>query len=152
MTRRLAAVGTVVLSATLVAAQPSWHPAVGDGTAYILSTGNGPLSRIYQTNDAGGTWTLQFQNDDPRAFADADRGIAISDSVDGQFVLLVTANAGVTWARVPAERLPPRARSRTWTSPASVRRPAAAGTSSPCRDETGRSTRTRRSTCRTGSG
>src|SRR5882724_13140831 len=37
-------------------------------TAYVLSIGNGPASRIYKTTDAGTTWTLQFKNDDPKAF------------------------------------------------------------------------------------
>ena len=58
-------------------------------------------------------WTLQFANTDPKvfldamAFRDADHGFAFSDSVDGQFVILATANGGTTWNRVPANRLPP---------------------------------------------
>jgi photosystem II stability/assembly factor-like uncharacterized protein len=35
------------------------------------------------------------------------RGVAVSDSVDGRFVLLLTANGGDTWTPVPAEGLPP---------------------------------------------
>ena len=38
--------------------------AVDAETAYILSIGNGPASRIYKTTDAGKTWKLQFKNDD----------------------------------------------------------------------------------------
>jgi photosystem II stability/assembly factor-like uncharacterized protein len=87
--------------------------AMSDRVAYILSIGNGPASRIYKTTDGGQTWTVQFQNDDPKAFFDAmafwdeQRGIAISDSVDGRFVILRTADGGATWTRVPAGALPP---------------------------------------------
>ena len=41
------------------------------------------------------------------AFWDADHGIAVSDSVDGAFVIITTDNGGRTWTRVPADRLPP---------------------------------------------
>lgn len=87
--------------------------AVGERVAYVLSIGSGPLSRIYKTTDAGATWTLQFTNEDPDAFFDAmafwdaDRGIAVSDSVKGQFVIITTDNGGRTWTRVPAKNLPP---------------------------------------------
>jgi photosystem II stability/assembly factor-like uncharacterized protein len=86
--------------------------AVDERTAYVLSIGEGPASRIFKTTDAGRTWQRQFQNEDPRAFFDAmafsdrDHGVAISDSVDGRFVMLLTSNGGGTWARVPADRLP----------------------------------------------
>ena len=62
--------------------------AIDAQTAYVLSIGNGPASRIYKTTDAGATWTLQFKNDDRRAFFDAmsfwdrDHGIVIGDSID----------------------------------------------------------------------
>jgi len=81
-------------------------------TAYALSIGQGPASRIYKTTDAGEHWTLQFTNDDPKAFYDAmafwndDRGLAISDSVEGRFVILMTRDGGAHWTRVPAETLP----------------------------------------------
>jgi photosystem II stability/assembly factor-like uncharacterized protein len=87
--------------------------AVSDDTAYALSIGNGEASRIYKTSDAGKTWTLQFTNTDPKAFFDAmafwdaERGIAFSDSVDGQLVILRTDNGGGAWTRVPAAGLPP---------------------------------------------
>lgn len=59
------------------------------------------------------TWTLQFQNDDPRGFFDAmafwnaKHGIVAGDSVDLKFYLLTTVDGGQHWARVPAPRLPP---------------------------------------------
>ena len=85
--------------------------AVSETTAYILSIGSGPASRIYKTSDAGAHWTLQFTNDDPKAFFDAmafwdaEHGLAVSDSVDGAFVILSTRD-GTTWTRVPQDRLP----------------------------------------------
>ena len=82
-------------------------------TAYVLSIGNGPTSRIYKTTDAGKTWNLQFKNEDPKAFLDAmtfwdaNHGIVFGDSVDKQFYVLTTADGGRTWARVPTANLPP---------------------------------------------
>src|ERR1700730_5831576 len=82
-------------------------------TAYVLSIGNGPASRIYKTTDAGATWMLQFRNDDPRAFYDAmsfwdaNHGIVIGDSIDRQFCLMTTEDGGQHWARVAASALPP---------------------------------------------
>lgn len=87
--------------------------AIDAQTAYILSIGNGPASRIYKTTDAGKTWKLQFKNDDEKAFLDAmsfwdaDHGVAFGDSINKQFYILTTANGGNTWSRVPTENLPP---------------------------------------------
>jgi photosystem II stability/assembly factor-like uncharacterized protein len=87
--------------------------AVSDSTAWVLSIGPGEASRIYKTVDAGAHWTEQFVNHDPKAFLDAmafwdaNRGVAVSDSVDGRFVILVTRNGGSTWSRVPLDALPP---------------------------------------------
>ena len=87
--------------------------AFSGSTAYVLSIGNGELSRIYKTTDGGKTWALQLANKDPKIFLDAmafwseERGIAFSDSVDNQFVIFSTANGGRTWERIPADRLPP---------------------------------------------
>ena len=87
--------------------------AVDARTAYILSIGQADQSRIYKTTDAGATWTLQFTNDEPRAFYDAmafwdaDHGLAVSDSVDNVFVIVRTEDGGRTWTRVPAAGLPP---------------------------------------------
>lgn len=87
--------------------------AIDEKTAYLLSIGNGPASRIYKTIDGGGNWNLQFRNDDPKAFLDAmsfwdaNHGIVIGDSVDGQFYILTTSNGGAKWSRVPVSALPP---------------------------------------------
>jgi photosystem II stability/assembly factor-like uncharacterized protein len=87
--------------------------AVDANNAYILSIGDGPASRIYKTSDAGKTWTLQFKNEDPKAFLDAmsfwdaKHGLVFGDSVDKQFYILTTADGGQTWSRVPPANLPP---------------------------------------------
>lgn len=87
--------------------------AIDARTAYVLSIGNGPLSRIYKTTDGGANWTLQFKNDDLKAFYDsmsfwdANHGIVIGDSIDGQFCIMTTENGGRIWKRVPARALPP---------------------------------------------
>src|SRR5690349_24562544 len=39
--------------------------ALDSTTAFVLSIGNGPQSRIYKTVDGGATWQAQFTNDDP---------------------------------------------------------------------------------------
>lgn len=85
--------------------------AVSADTAYLLSAGNGDLSRIYKTHDGGVTWTPQFVNRDSAAFFDcfafwdSRRGVAFSDAVNGEFVVLVTSD-GTTWTPVPADALP----------------------------------------------
>jgi photosystem II stability/assembly factor-like uncharacterized protein len=87
--------------------------ALSDRVAYALSIGPGEASRIYKTTNGGGQWELQFANTDPKVFLDAmafrdeNSGVAFSDSVDGRFVILTTANGGRAWNRVPADRLPP---------------------------------------------
>lgn len=86
--------------------------AVDARTAYLLSIGNGPASRIYRTDDAGATWSLQFTNADPDAFFDCfgfwqpDHGLAFSDSHDGSFTVIATVD-GRTWSPLPPQSLPP---------------------------------------------
>ncbi len=86
--------------------------AVGEDVAFALSIGPGESSRIYKTADGGQNWALQFTNTDQKAFFDAmafwdaERGIAFSDSVDGQLVILRTDNGGRTWTRVANAGLP----------------------------------------------
>lgn len=87
--------------------------AVDEQTAFVLSIGPGEASRIYKTTDAGVSWQEAFVNRDPKAFYDAmafwdaSRGVAVSDSVDGRFVILTTGDGGQTWTRVPDAALPP---------------------------------------------
>jgi photosystem II stability/assembly factor-like uncharacterized protein len=87
--------------------------AVDAQTAYVLAIGNGPASRIYKTTDGGKTWTLQFKNEDQKAFLDAmsfwdaNHGIVFGDSVDGKLYIMTTADGGRVWSRVPTANLPP---------------------------------------------
>src|SRR5262245_60214809 len=85
--------------------------AVDATTAYLLSIGPGEQSRIYKTTD-GRTWTLQFSNKNPKAFFDAfafwdaQTGIAVSDPVDGHFILIKTTDGGKSWDQLPTESAP----------------------------------------------
>lgn len=80
-------------------------------TAYLLSIGEGENSRIYKTTDGGATWKLQFKNTNPKAFFDAfafwdkTHGIAMSDPVNGKYLLLKTDD-GETWTALNNEKMP----------------------------------------------
>ena len=82
-------------------------------TAYLLSIGPGAQSRIYKTTDGGSGWTLQFTNQNPKAFFDAfafwdsQTGIGVSDPVDGHFILIKTTDGGKSWNKLPSANLPP---------------------------------------------
>ncbi|MGB7202937.1 MAG: hypothetical protein WBD16_11855 [Pyrinomonadaceae bacterium] len=77
--------------------------AFDEHTAYVLSIGNGESSQVYKTTD-GRTWSLVFKNTDEKAFFDAlacrdrDNCLALSDPVNGRFILL-GPNRGVTLSR-----------------------------------------------------
>ena len=81
--------------------------------ALVLSIGEGPDSRIYRTSDGGASWDLAFQNDEPTAFYNcvdfetAERGLAVSDPVDGKFRLIETLDGGRTWDVVDPSGMPP---------------------------------------------
>ena len=81
-------------------------------TAYILSIGNGESSRIYKTTDGGTTWEEQFRKKNEKAFFDAiacwnrNNCIAMSDPVDGKFLLIETKN-GETWFVMDNSNMPP---------------------------------------------
>ncbi|HKO19478.1 MAG TPA: hypothetical protein VJU82_11390, partial [Acidobacteriaceae bacterium] len=88
-------------------------------TAIVMSSGKGPLSRLYKTTDACAHWTLLFTNPDPEGFwdaitADAAEGIVIGDPVDGKFAAFASINNGhQRWFpfqapdRAPTVKLPP---------------------------------------------
>lgn len=82
-------------------------------TAWLLAAGTGELSRIYRTDDAGATWSLQWTNPEPEGFYDclefwdARRGLAYGDAVDGALRILVTEDGGRGWRLVPDRALPP---------------------------------------------
>jgi photosystem II stability/assembly factor-like uncharacterized protein len=80
-------------------------------TAYLLSIGNGADSRIYKTIDGGKTWKEQFRNSNEKAFFDAiacwdgKNCIAMSDPVDGHYVLINTTD-GQSWKPIVSNQLP----------------------------------------------
>ncbi len=79
--------------------------------AHAISIGDS--SRIYRTSDGGRTWSLRWSAARKGTFLDAIRfwdekhGIAMSDPVDGRFLILTTRDGGDTWSEVPADRIPP---------------------------------------------
>lgn len=87
--------------------------AFDERVAYALSIGPGDASRIYKTLDGGASWQPPFVNTDPKAFLDAmafwspERGVAISDAVDGAHVILQTSDGGRAWTRLSSSALPP---------------------------------------------
>ena len=86
--------------------------AIDARTAYLMSIGNGDESRIYKTTDAGKTWSLQYTEQNPKAFLDcmafwnATHGIVVGDAVDGRAELLTTSDGGAHWTPLQPESLP----------------------------------------------
>jgi photosystem II stability/assembly factor-like uncharacterized protein len=78
-------------------------------TALVMSSGEGDKSRIYKTIDGGETWKLEFTDKRPTFFLDAlvcNRDCyALSDPVDGKFVLVVAQN-GENWKELPGDAMP----------------------------------------------
>src|ERR1035437_4222633 len=75
-------------------------------TAIVMSSGKGPLSRLYKTTDACQSWKLLFTNPDPDGFWDAfwlnamyGEGMLLGDPVRGQFTIMETEDGGTTWKR-----------------------------------------------------
>ena len=78
--------------------------------AHAISIGDS--SRIYRTTDGGRSWSLRWSATRKGTFLDAIRfwdarnGIAMSDPVDGRFLLLTTSDGGESWTEVAPERIP----------------------------------------------
>ena len=76
-------------------------------TAIVMSSGLGPLSRLYKTTDACATWTLLFTNPDPQgswaaiAFEERKYGLLLGEPVVNKFIIFTTADEGKTWNRRP---------------------------------------------------
>jgi photosystem II stability/assembly factor-like uncharacterized protein len=78
--------------------------------ALVVSAGSPAV--IYLTEDGGRTWRETCR--DPRegaffdaaAFWDGSAGIVFSDPVDGEFLVIRTADGGETWSRIPPRCLP----------------------------------------------
>jgi photosystem II stability/assembly factor-like uncharacterized protein len=87
--------------------------AVDQRTVYLLASGAGDQSRIYETTDGGSHWTLQLKNPDPKGFFNAlsfwdpRHGIVVGDPVDGRFVVLITGDGGGHWVRQPGPQALP---------------------------------------------
>jgi photosystem II stability/assembly factor-like uncharacterized protein len=68
--------------------------------------------RIYRTTDGGRTWTQQFMSLRKGSFFDAIRfwdekhGLAVSDPVDGRFLIVTTSDGGDTWTEIAAAGIP----------------------------------------------
>src|SRR5208282_3074286 len=80
-------------------------------TVYVMSSGEGEQSRIYRSGDAGATWEMQYSDKRKSFFLDAlacfdDKAcFALSDPVDGKFLLLSTAD-GTHWKELSRDHMP----------------------------------------------
>jgi photosystem II stability/assembly factor-like uncharacterized protein len=83
--------------------------AIDAKNAYVMSSGEGDKSRIYKTTDGGETWKLEFTDKRPSFFLDAlvcaSECYALSDPVDGKFVLVGTHNRE-HWQELPGDGMP----------------------------------------------
>jgi photosystem II stability/assembly factor-like uncharacterized protein len=79
-------------------------------SALVLSAGL--PARVYGTRDGGQHWTIRYENRHPQvffnamAFWDHLNGIAVSDPVEGRFLIIRTTDGGKTWEDLPASTLP----------------------------------------------
>ena len=86
------------------------HAASAD-SAWLMSAGTGPLSRIFRTIDGGRSWRELHVAREAEAFYDcmdfwdSRSGLVFSDAVAGRLLILATTD-GDTWAPLPGERLP----------------------------------------------
>jgi photosystem II stability/assembly factor-like uncharacterized protein len=80
-------------------------------TAYLMSSGDGDKSRIYKTTDGGKTWKLEYSDKRPGFFLDAlacarqNHCYALSDPVEGKFLVLITED-GEHWKELPRDKMP----------------------------------------------
>jgi photosystem II stability/assembly factor-like uncharacterized protein len=80
-------------------------------TVYVLSSGDGEQSRIYKSANGGATWKMQFTDQrkgfflDALACSDGTHCFALSDPVDGKFLLLRTVD-GEHWKELPRNQMP----------------------------------------------
>lgn len=78
-------------------------------TAFILSAGS--PARLYKTNNGGENWELQYENLHPQAFFDGlafwdeKLGFAMSDPIDGEFLIIKTED-GEHWKEIANTQLP----------------------------------------------
>jgi photosystem II stability/assembly factor-like uncharacterized protein len=76
-----------------------------------MSSGPAEQSRIWKTADGAKTWQQQYTNKSPEFFLDsmacwdAKHCVALSDPVDGKFLVLMTDD-GEHWRELPREKMP----------------------------------------------
>jgi photosystem II stability/assembly factor-like uncharacterized protein len=84
--------------------------AIDANTAYLM--GIGSPARFYKTVDGGQNWNLIYSNNQEGIFFssmefwDQDNGIAVSDPVKGNWIIIITRDGGKTWEKVPVKRIP----------------------------------------------
>ncbi len=83
-------------------------------TAYVMSVGEGSLSRVYKTENAGQSWALQLIGKEYdffncMAFWDNKRGMILSDPNPHtqKFNIYLTENGGLSWSSIPEAAIPP---------------------------------------------
>ena len=82
--------------------------AVSAEVAYLLSSGPGPLSRVFKTVDGGESWRQLLVATEPESFWDcfdfwdAESGLLFGDSVAGRLEVWRTLDAGASWSRLDA--------------------------------------------------
>ena len=79
-------------------------------TAHVMSIGD--ASRIFRTTDGGASWSLRYTSTrrgsflDAIQFWDARHGIAMSDPVNGRFLIVTTDDGGEHWREMPGDGMP----------------------------------------------
>jgi photosystem II stability/assembly factor-like uncharacterized protein len=84
--------------------------ATSPNVAHALSIADS--GRIFRTTDGGRSWSQRFMSVRKGSFFDAIRfwdtkhGIAVSDPVDGRFLIITTSDGGNSWSELPSDRMP----------------------------------------------
>jgi len=80
-------------------------------TVFVMSSGEGEQSRIYRSKDGGSSWEMQYTDKrkefflDALACSDETHCFALSDPVNGKFLLLATTD-GTHWKELPQDQMP----------------------------------------------
>ena len=84
-----------------------------DGSAILMSAGEGNASRLFRSTDDGKTWRTVLSNLDPRGFfdgmafrEDGRHGVLYGDPIDGRLDIYRTADGGKTWNQLPVQQRP----------------------------------------------